>query len=66
MGLLTALGIEVLLKLFLCCCAYATQKSDYRKPDPCGNAQILYIFITASSIGFLTFLNVENISSSAR
>jgi hypothetical protein len=28
-----ALGIEVLLKLFLCCCTYATQESDYRMPD---------------------------------
>jgi len=31
---LFALGIEALLELFLCCCTYATQKSDCQKPDP--------------------------------
>ncbi|GAL64448.1 hypothetical protein JCM19300_4543 [Algibacter lectus] len=30
------------MELFLCGCTYATQKSDCEKPDPCGNAQIIF------------------------
>jgi len=33
-----ALGIEALLELFL---RLVAQESDCRKPDPCGNAQIV-------------------------
>ena len=51
-----ALGIEVLLKLFLCCCTYATQKSDYRKPDPCGNAQILLLKTEMNYIEIIGFV----------